>query len=257
MFTEDKNPRPGHDEDRWPGLCSAVAHDLMALAVLHHGELDTALVEDLRCTGFPNGLRLQLRSDQGQEAVSLVGESLQALPETVDKAALDELAADYADIYLTHALGASPCESVWIDEEGLAMQEPMFQVREYYRRHGLNVRDWRKRSDDHLVHQLQFLSLLFARAGREHLVEAARFMDEHLLRWLPGFAARVASRCATPLYAGLAMLSMAYADELRDLLAEILGESRPSAEEIEERMRPRVTAEVPPPAYVPGAGPTW
>ena len=40
----------------------------------------------------------------------------------------DELAADFAAIYLTHGLSASPYESVWLDEEGLAMQGPMFQT---------------------------------------------------------------------------------------------------------------------------------
>ncbi len=230
----------------------------MALAVLHNRELNAALIGELKSTRFPDGLRLQLGSKQGKAAVSLMRRGIDWLPEHIDQATLDELAADYADIYLTHALGASPCESVWMDDEGLAMQEPMFQVRAYYRRHSLNVRDWRKRPDDHLVHQLQFLSMLFSRSGDgENVAEAARFMDEHLLRWLPGFAARVTSRCATPIYAGLAMLSMAYAEELRELLVEVLGEPRPSAEAIEARMRPRVSAAVAPPTYVPGTGPTW
>ena len=258
MFTEDKQPRPDHDGDRWGKLRSAVAHDLLALAVLHNRELDADLVGELRSTRFPDGLRLQLCSTQGKQAADLVRRSIEGLPPGLDRATLDELAADYADIYLTHALGASPCESVWLDEEGLAMQEPMFQVRAYYRRHGLNVQDWRRRSDDHLVHELQFLSLLFVRRGdRDQLVEAARFMDEHLLRWLPDFAARVASRCTTPFYGGLAMLSMAYTEELRELLVEVVGEPRPTIEEIKERMKPRASVEVPPPAYVPGMGPTW
>ena len=69
---------------------------------------------------------------------------------------LDILAAEYADIYLNNSLQAFPCESVWLDQEGLTMQEPMFQVREWYGRFGLQVEDWRKRTDDHLVNQLRF-----------------------------------------------------------------------------------------------------
>ena len=57
-----------------------------------------------------------------------------------DRAALqDDLDADFAGIYLTHALRASPCESVWLDEENLMMQGPSFAVRDCYRRHGLSV----------------------------------------------------------------------------------------------------------------------
>jgi len=39
-----------------------------------------------------------------------------------------QLAADFAAIYLNHSIQASPCESVWLDEEGLMRQQPMFKV---------------------------------------------------------------------------------------------------------------------------------
>ena len=48
---------------------------------------------------------------------------------------------------------------------------------------GLEVEDWRKRTDDHLVTQLQFLAhMLDAEAGNGDLSMVARFMDEHPLR---------------------------------------------------------------------------
>jgi hypothetical protein len=83
-------------------------------------------------------------------------------------------------------------------------------------------------------------------------------LDEHLLRWVDDFALRVASRCETRLYAGLALLTAAYLEELRDLLAEILGVPRPSPEEVAERLRPDRPApvEVEGP-YLPGVAPSW
>lgn len=80
---------------------------------------------------------------------------------------------------------------------------------------------------DHLALQLQFLAHLFAPERGDTLAEAARFMDEHLLRWLPLFARRVAERCQTLFFAALALLTDAYCEELRDLLALILTEPRP------------------------------
>jgi TorA maturation chaperone TorD len=148
---------------------------------------------------------------------------------------------------------------VWLDDDHLAMQEPMFQIREWYGRHGLAVADWRKRTDDHLVNQLRFLAhLIDPAAGAGDLSEAARFLDEHLLRWISGFAERVAKRCQTRFYAGLVQMTAAYLHELRALLAEVTGEPVPSAEEIEERMRPKtsVAVDVPGP-YLPGAAPSW
>jgi TorA maturation chaperone TorD len=133
----------------------------------------------------------------------------------------------------------------------------MFQVREFYRLFDLVAADWRLRPDDHLVLELQFLAALFRDSHPQALAEAARFLDTHLLRWLPLFGQRVAARCATPFYAGAARLSAAYCDELRDLLAEVLGEARPSAEEVEARMRPRVAPAVAPVTFVPGLAPSW
>jgi len=247
--------RPENDQDPLAAFRSAVSHDVLALALLHNEELSAEIIAQLKAEKFPRSLQLQLVSDSGKDATHLLHEGVELLDKDADTELLDELAADYASIYLTHALRASPYESVWIDEEGLAMQEPMFQIRAIYKRHGLAAPDWRKRSDDHLVLQLQFVSHLLASDGDLH--ETARFLDEHMLRWLPDFGARVAARSATPFYAGLCAFTAAYMDEVRDLLAEILGEQRPTPEEIEKRMKPGTTAELPEPGYTPGSAPSW
>jgi TorA maturation chaperone TorD len=246
---------PKENEDALAVFRDAVAHDLLALALLHNEELSGELIAQLKAEEFPHSLQLQLTSDPGIEATQLFHQAVTLLGNDPDTELLDELAADYTGIYLTHALQASPYESVWIDEEGLIMQEPMFQIRAIYKRHGLAVQDWRKRSEDHLVLQLQFVShLLTSDAG---LHETARFLDEHLLRWLPDFGARVAARCATPLYAGLCAFTAAYMNEVRDLLADILAEARPTPEEIKQRMKTVTTVELPEPRYAPGSAPSW
>lgn len=238
-------------------LREAVAQDLLVLAALHHMELDDALLAGLAEAGFPDGLGLRLLGEESGRALELMREALAELPRPLTPVLRDELAADYAAIYLTYAYQASPYESVWLDQENLAMQAPMFQVREFYRLFDLVAADWRTRPDDHLVLELQFLAALFRDSHPQALAEAARFLDSHLLRWLPRFGQRVAARCATPFYAGAARLSAAYCDELRDLLAEMLGEARPSAEEVEARMRPRPAPTVAPVPFVPGLAPSW
>jgi TorA maturation chaperone TorD len=233
-----------------------VALDLMALAQLHDRELDRETIEALKADAFPEALALRLESDTGTEVLETLAAATRAL--STDVRLLDELAADFASIYLTHAVGASPCESVWLDEDGLAMQQPMFDVRNAYARLGLGAPDWRMRPDDHLVLQLQFVSVLFERDDPSALADAARFMDDHLLRWLPDFAGRVAGRAATPFYAGLAMLTSVYVDELREILVQLLGEPRPTAEEVDRRTRVVNEVALPiPGAYVPGNAPSW
>lgn len=251
----EENQQPCTMADPMAEFRTAVSHDLLALALLHNEELTGQLIAQLRIEEFPHSLQLQLVSDSGKDATRLFHQAIQLLEDDADSTLLDELAADYAGIYLTHALHASPYESVWIDEEGLAMQEPMFQIRAIYQRHGLVAQDWRKRSDDHLVLQLQFVTHMMISGG--NIEETARFLDEHLLRWLPDFGSRVAARCATPFYAGLCAYTAAYVEELRDLMAEILAKPRPTQEEIERRMKPANTVAPPEPRYAPGSAPSW
>ena len=135
------------------------------LALLHDRELDAERIHALWQEGYEDFLGLHLVGEEGRKAITLLREGLTDIPAGLDTETLDRLAADFADIYLTHGVRASPCESVWLDEDGLAMQAPMFDVREWYRRYGLAVADWRQRSDDHLVHQLLFLAQLLEPEG--------------------------------------------------------------------------------------------
>ena len=236
---------------------TAAAQDLTDLAALHDREVDAAALDRLRAAVEPGLLRLRLVNEDGRAALFLFGEALAGLPGVIDDALADALAADYADIYLTYGLRASPNESVWLDEDNLAMQAPMFEVRALYQRHGLQVPNWRQRADDHLVHELQFLAHLLDPETGDTLGEAAAFLDEHLLLWVPDFSARVAQRCATPFYAGLAAVTAVYLDELRELLERILGEPRTPREEIAERRRRARESDPAPAAFVPGSAPTW
>jgi TorA maturation chaperone TorD len=236
---------------------AAVALDLGTLAVLHNAELDDATLGQLKLAGFPEGIGLRLTGDAGREAMAFLSQAMDELSSPLSCDDLNDLAADYAAIYLTYGLHASPCESVWLDQENLGMQAPMFQVREFYRHFDLAAANWRMRPDDHLVIELHFLSCLMGDEHPQALPEAARFLDEHLLRWLPRFADRVSARCATPFYAGTARLTAAYCDELRDILAGLLGEARPTAEEVEARMQPRAASQAVPMTYVPGVAPSW
>jgi TorA maturation chaperone TorD len=236
-------------------LAEALAEDAEALAALHDRELTAETIAALREVGFPANLGLLPKGEQAQQTWRMMAA---ALPCEADPATLDRLAVDYAAIYLTGAYGASPCESVWLDDDHLACQAPMFALRKLYAEAGLAATDWRKRPDDHLVLQLLYLAHVLRRAEEpDALRRLAAMLDEHLLRWLPDFAERVSARCGQPFFAVLAGLTFLWCEQLRDLLAERLGEPRPAREEIEARLRPARRAEPVPLAYMPGAAPSW
>lgn len=188
------------------------AEDLRALAWLHAEERPPEVLAALYASGFPATLTVVSADAAEAQAMDAALRALASsrceedAPDALPASSTDELAADYAAIYLTHALRASPHESVWRDDDHLMLQGPTFAVRDFYRRHGVQVPDWRARADDHLVHELEFVALLLERGDER---EAARFLKTHLLAWLPDFARRVAQRAATPFYAALAGLTLA------------------------------------------------
>lgn len=232
---------------------AALADDAATFAALHAREPDAGLLRDLRAVGFPDNLAFRPANEQAVQACRMMQQVMRLLLGEAQAGLLDELAADFAAIYLTGAYGASPCESVWTSDDHLTCQGAMFALRALYASAGLAAPDWRQRPDDHLVHQLEFLAHQLAQAeSDDDWRSLATFLDEHLLRWLPEFSARVAARCAQPFYAALAMLTAAWCEQLRDLLAQYPGEARPTRDEIEQRCRPTAEARAAPLRFVPG-----
>ena len=192
----------------WQALA---AEDLRALAWLHTQERPPEVLAALYASGFPATLTLVGADAAEAQAMDAALRALASsrceedAPGALPASSADELAADYAAIYLTHHIQASPYESVWLDEDHLLLQGPTFAVREAYREHGLGAPDWRMLPDDHLTHQLSFVAALLDKGA---LDEARDFMAQHLMRWLPRFAERVAQRAGTPIYAALATLTL-------------------------------------------------
>lgn len=238
-------------------FCTAVSEDLALLALLHASELDKTLASKLRDKQFPLSLGLVFEKKEMRSVVTLLYEEISGWPHDFPADTAAELAADYAAIYLNNYCNASPQESYWLDDEHLAWQEPMFQVREIYANHDLAVTNWRMQADDHIVPELQFISYLLGLSeANDNFAEAANFLDEHLLLWLGDFSQRVARRCDTPFYAGLALLTNHYCETLRDLLALILDQPRPDRDAIMQRLK-REQAEPVPVKFIPGAEVSW
>jgi TorA maturation chaperone TorD len=195
-----------------------LADDAETLARLHDRELDARTIAALREIGFPGNLALLPQGEQAAEAWAAMRAALAAIPAAPTAADLDALAVEFAAIYLTGAYGAAPSESFWLDPDHVVCQQPMFELRAIYQSAGLAAANWRVKPDDHLVLQLQYLARRLRRGASADFSGLAGFMDAHLLRWLPDFAARVAARTALPFYAGLGQLTLAWCESLRSLL---------------------------------------
>ncbi len=239
-------------------LRTSVAADLKLLAMLHDKEPEAKTLAALREEGLAQSLGLRLETAAGRAALDIFDQAVAALPDTPGDDVLDRLAVEYGEIYLTHGYRASPYESVWLDEDGLERQQPMFEVRAWYRRHGVCVQDWASRADDHLVLQLQFVGRLLT-DGRDlqAVRDAAAFLDQHLLLWIDAFAERVMARCEMPFYAGLAGTTAAYLHRARELFALALDQPKPNYEQLRANKRFSKDCGELGPTYLPGTAPSW
>lgn len=237
-------------------FAEAVAEDAEMLAALHDRELTITLMDSLRDTQFPFCLGLL----PGKASASAWEAMSQAIA-LLSNEALDCLHADYAAIYLTGALGVSPCESVWTDDDGLICQAAMFEMRKIYAADGLGVENWRKRPDDHLVVQLLYIAAIARRAqSLQDWEKLGGVLDHHLLRWLPEFAARIAQRSGSTFYTGLAILSVEWLETLRDRLVSLTGSPRSLPPEVSSQHDLQLDHPCdgsPPASYLPGTAPSW
>lgn len=235
----------------------AVADDLRLLALLHDQEPTLESIEALRSCPFQEQLSILLCQQDGQAALEAFDQALADLPEPLDKAAIDDLWAEHANVYLRYLYRASPAESVWFDDEGLERQQSMFSVREWYRRHNMKAGDWSRRSDDHIVLELGFVAHLFGGARRtKDLEDAAAFLDQHLLTWCGLFAGQLADAGAAPYFTALAHATERYLEEIRDHLADMTGVARTLSEKTPATphvSKEELTSET----FAPGAGPGW
>lgn len=239
----------------------AVWAELLGLLIrLHDREADAELIAQLRAAEAP-ALFDALFSGEDCGAAALLAAALDELGETPTAEALDEVAADFADLYLTNGHRTTPTGSVWMTEDHLQRQQPMFEVREWYDHYGLKVPNWRVRSDDHLVHELQFVRHLLLLGSVDALGDAAHFLDKHVLGWAPEFCDQAAQRVRTPFLAGVAAVTGNFLVALRDwledetgIVADIRTNAYARAKDIAARQAEVKEIDRP---FVPGLEPSW
>lgn len=200
------------------------------LSRLFNREIDEELLEGLRALAFP-GDTGDATLDEGNR---LMGSYLAAAGED----ARTELAVDFARLFIVRRRSTRtapyPNESVHTSEEHIVMDRARDEVRAVYRAEGLQASDAVRLGDDHIALELEFMQVTAERAARacsegdeEELrrllrVQAA-FLDDHLLNWVPSFAAIMEKTARTGFYRGLAKLLVAQVRDDRELVGQAQG----------------------------------
>lgn len=133
---------------------------------------------------------------------------------------LTALQTDYSQLFLVPPYGAIPYESPWLDHEHLMFQEPTLKVREMYHQFGVQTLQENRFPDDHIGLELEFMAYLnqnyltlpssqvevSSPTSQEWLAAQIRFLEEHLLLWVPDLTRSQIASASTAFYQGLAYL---------------------------------------------------
>lgn len=135
----------------------------------------------------------------------------------------DEVYSDMQADHLRLFIGAGkviapPWESVFFSEARQTFQEQTLQVRNWYRRFGLEPEKIYHEPDDHIGLELTFLAhlanqaVLALESGDQkkfgELIEARKqFLSEHVLKWAFAWCELVAQNARTDFYKGIALLT--------------------------------------------------
>lgn len=196
-------------------------------------EVDEELLSALLGMEFPK----ESPVEDMQEGYDLIGACLQDARERLDRAGtgkeqvqreiLDDLAVDYARIFLSAGVAqgkaAFPFESVYTSRQHLLMQESRTDVLAKYTAKGLTPsKDMYRVPEDHLGLLLSYMAILCEEdsKGDASLKEQQEFLTEHLQNWVFAFTADVAKYASTDFYRGLGKLTKGFLTMERSLLTE-------------------------------------
>ena len=148
---------------------------------------------------------------------------------SIDENIVNDLVADYNHLFVIAQkksekitpLGmrdnAPPYESVYRAKKPLVFQEETMKVRREYMKHGLLPKNFMQEPDDHIAFELDFMGHLIKTAldhlekdkvkeTKEFLKTQERFLQEHLLKWVPIFSTQMEKTAQTDFYRGFAKM---------------------------------------------------
>ena len=171
--------------------------------------------------GFLEDLKLKLsefsdQSDELAELIELIRETLEGDTKTLSQ----KLAVEFTRLFRGIKKGYSPpppYESVYRGE-GRVMGETTLAVMKFYSEAGFGIVEEGEGPQDYIGVELKFMSLLCYREmeswknermpeGGRYLELEKRFLDEHILQWVPDFCRRVEAEAREEFYAAVARLT--------------------------------------------------
>lgn len=146
------------------------------------------------------------------------------------------LAAEYAGLFLNAGRQpVHPYESVYTSPEHLVMQKARDEVVQLYRQEGLDRSDAVREPEDHIAIELEFMAYLCRKSAEalqagdreaclRYLEKQRAFLADHLLAWVPAFAADAEQAAESDLYRGVARLTGEFVGSELETIEALAGE---------------------------------
>lgn len=153
----------------------------------------------------------------------------QSIKSEISSEDFSALSADYVRLFAGGKVHAPPWESVYFGDERLIFQQRTIDVRQWFKRFGLEAEKIYQEPDDHIGLELLFLAHLAtlgiqALNAQNHprfheLLQAQReFVSDHLGAWAYTWCSLVEQHAKTDFYKGLAFLTRGAVSALAELL---------------------------------------
>lgn len=185
--------------------------------------------------GEPNSEMLQLfQGETTTSALLSCGEGGGSLPEAEELVAVlrgissdcvSALAHRYTKLFIgPDSLEAWPWESMYLSRDKVLFQQVTLDVRNAYRSAGFLPAQYPRVADDHVALECAFMAEMADRAAAAHragdavacrrfLVQSSEFAREHLLKWLPSYAADLRRTDEDGLYGVTASFASRFVEE--------------------------------------------
>lgn len=172
-----------------------------------------------------------------QQGIAAVKEFLETHDVVNIERHYQDLHWDYTRMFIgPFSLPTPPWESSYVRQDGLLFQGTTMEVRKIYEKYGIFVRDFNIEADDHVGMELDFVYLLnemclsLCRSNQESdfgkikelLEEQSRFLQEHLLRFVPQLCEKISTEANTSFYSGLSRILQSYLKIDLEVLHELL-----------------------------------
>jgi len=142
---------------------------------------------------------------------------------------IDMMSSDYKSLFIGNSTpSAPPFESLYRSKDYLILEKQRSEVMEFYNSYGWESRYKGKISDDHLGIELLFLTRMIEKylvlddeaCNSEMRNEIRRYINQHLLSWVPDWNEQIQENANTISYKGIGTLVLACIEDIYSIMGQ-------------------------------------